>query len=158
VTDFPMFEKDAETGELAAMHHPFTRPKNRAEFETDPLTAVAEAYDVVLNGYEIGGGSVRIHERDLQKKIFDTLQISDEDVERRFGHILRAFSYGVPPHGGIAWGLDRLVMILADEPNIREVIAFPKTNRAEDLMLGAPDQVSKKSLEELQIKLDLEGE
>lgn len=152
ITDFPMFEVEQESGELTAMHHPFTRPKDAADLK-EPLTALAEAYDVICNGYEIGGGSVRIHEHDLQKQIFQTLQISDEDAERRFGHILRAFRYGVPPHAGIAWGLDRLVMLLAGEPNIREVIAYPKTNRAEDLMLGAPSEVPTKSLEELGIKL-----
>ncbi len=157
VTDFPMFEVEQETGELTAMHHPFTRPKNAADLK-EPLTALAEAYDVICNGYEIGGGSVRIHEKDLQKQIFKTLKISDADAERRFGHILKAFSYGVPPHAGIAWGLDRLVMLYAGEPNIREVIAFPKTNRAEDLMLGAPSEVPAKSLEELGIKLEKRNE
>ncbi|MCF7836585.1 aspartate--tRNA ligase [Candidatus Gracilibacteria bacterium] len=152
VTDFPMFAKDKETGELASMHHPFTRPKNPADLDSDPSQATAEAYDIILNGYEIGGGSVRIHGRDLQKKIFDILKVSDEDAERRFGHILRAFSYGAPPHGGIAWGIDRLAMLFAGEPNIREVIAFPKTNRAEDLMLGAPDLIPDAQLKEANIK------
>ena len=157
ITDFPMFKKDEETGEIGAVHHPFTRPKKEDEemLNSKPLEAKAEAYDVVLNGYEIGGGSVRIHESDLQKKIFDILKVSDEDAERRFGHILKAFSFGAPPHAGIAWGIDRLVMLLAGEPNIREVIAFPKTNRAEDLMLGAPDIVPKSQLEELEIKSTL---
>lgn len=160
ITDFPMFECDEESGEIAAVHHPFTRPKDKDEklLDTDPLKAKAEAYDVVLNGYEIGGGSVRIHERALQKKIFDVLKVSDEDAERRFGHILRAFSYGAPPHGGIAWGLDRIVMIFAGEPNIREVIAFPKTNRAEDLMLGAPDIVPEAQLKEACIASTAEAE
>ena len=151
VTDFPMFSQNKETGEIGAVHHPFTRPKNEKDFAKDPLAAKAEAYDVILNGYEIGGGSVRIHERDLQKKIFDILKVSDEDAERRFGHILKAFSYGAPPHGGIAWGIDRLAMIFAGEPNIREVIAFPKTNRAEDLMLGAPDIIPDAQLKEANI-------
>jgi len=153
VTDFPMFKKNEETGEVGAVHHPFTRPRKEDEeiLNSEPLKAKAEAYDVVLNGYEIGGGSVRIHERALQKRIFDILKISDEDAERRFGHILKAFSYGAPPHAGIAWGMDRLVMILANEPNIREVIAFPKTNRAEDLMLGAPDLVPEEQLKEAHI-------
>lgn len=152
ITDFPMFAKNSETGELGAVHHPFTRPKNPIDLDDDPSKAIAEAYDVILNGYEIGGGSVRIHEKDLQKKIFDILKISDEDAERRFGHILKAFSFGAPPHAGIAWGLDRLAMIFAGEPNIREVIAFPKTNRAEDLMLGAPDIVPDEQLKEANIK------
>jgi len=154
VTDFPMFEHEKESGEITPMHHPFTRPKvgEGESLEKNPLAAVAEAYDIVCNGYEIGGGSVRIHEKDLQKKIFDILKISDKEVERRFGHILKAFSFGAPPHAGIAWGLDRLVMLLAGELNIREVIAFPKTNRAEDLMLGAPDIVPIEQLEEVEIK------
>jgi aspartyl-tRNA synthetase len=159
ITDFPMFEIDKESGEISAMHHPFTRPKNIEEFnkiKVDDLEAItsikAEAYDVVLNGYEIGGGSIRIHEKDIQSKIFEILKISKEDAERRFGHILKAFSFGAPPHGGIAWGLDRIAMIFAAEPNIREVIAFPKTNKAEDLMLGAPDMIPEKLLKESNIK------
>lgn len=154
ITDFPMFEQDKETGEIAAVHHPFTRPKKEYEatLGKDPLSAKAEAYDIVLNGYEIGGGSVRIHERALQKQIFDILKVNEVDAERRFGHILRAFSYGAPPHGGIAWGLDRIVMLFAGEPNIREVIPFPKTNRAEDLMLGAPDLVPDAQIKEAHIK------
>lgn len=154
ITDFPMFKKDEETGEIGAVHHPFTRPKKEDEelLNSKPLAAKAEAYDVVLNGYEIGGGSVRIHEPDLQKKIFDILKISDKNAERRFGHILKAFTFGAPPHAGIAWGIDRLAMLLAGEPNIREVIAFPKTNRAEDLMLGAPDIVPESQLKEAHIK------
>ncbi len=160
ITDFPMFQKDEETGEIGAVHHPFTRPKKEDEelLNSDPLATKAEAYDVVLNGYEIGGGSVRIHESDLQKKIFDILKVSDEDAERRFGHILKAFTFGAPPHAGIAWGIDRLVMLLAGEPNIREVIAFPKTNRAEDLMLGAPDIVPESQLTELEIKSTVKTE
>jgi aspartyl-tRNA synthetase len=154
VVDFPMFAQDAETGTVGAVHHPFTRPKKKDEglLEKEPMKARAEAYDIVLNGYEIGGGSVRIHERTLQKRIFDILQVSDEDAERRFGHILKAFSYGAPPHAGIAWGLDRIAMLFAGEPNIREVIAFPKTNKAEDLMLGAPDIVPEAQLSEAHIK------
>jgi len=111
------------------------------------------SYDVVLNGYEIGGGSVRIHDPKLQKALFDALGINDEDIEARFGHMLDAFSYGVPPHAGIAWGLDRLVMILADEPNIREVIAFPKDSKAKDIMLGAPSPIDPDLLDELQINI-----
>ena len=153
VTDFPMFEIEKETGAIAAMHHPFTRPKREflGTLDSDPLAAKAEAYDVVLNGSEIGGGSVRIHEGSLQKKVFDILKISDEDAERRFGHMLRAFRFGAPPHGGIAWGLDRLVMLFANEPNIREVIAFPKDQKAKDLMLGAPSIMPKAQLDELGI-------
>jgi aspartyl-tRNA synthetase len=155
ITDFPMFEIEKETGELQAMHHPFTRPKDRdlPLMEKEPLKVKAEAYDIVLNGYEIGGGSVRIHERDLQKRIFDILKISEADAERRFGHMLRAFEYGAPPHGGIAWGLDRMAMLYAGEPNIREVIAFPKDQKGKDLLLGAPSEIPEKQLKELGVKI-----
>ncbi|MDD4287021.1 MAG: aspartate--tRNA ligase [Candidatus Peribacteraceae bacterium] len=155
VTDFPMFEIEKETKQIAAMHHPFTRPKDedRAKLESDPLHVKAEAYDIVLNGYEIGGGSIRIHERDLQKQIFDILKVSDEDAERRFGHMLKAFQYGAPPHGGIAWGLDRIAMLFAGEPNIREVIAFPKDQKGKDLLLGAPSIVPEAQLKELGIRI-----
>lgn len=155
VTEFPMFERDSETGNLQAMHHPFTRPMQEdvALLETNPEKARAVAHDVVLNGIEIGGGSMRIHERTLQAKIFSLMNISDEDAERRFGHLLEAFSYGAPPHGGMAWGLDRLVMLFAGEPNIREVIAFPKNQTAQDLMLGAPSMVTEKELKEVHIAL-----
>jgi aspartyl-tRNA synthetase len=155
ITAFPMFEKDKETGGVAAVHHPFTRPTKESEplITTDPLKAKAQAYDIVLNGYEVGGGSVRIHEPALQKRIFDILQISDDDAEKRFGHLLKAFQFGAPPHAGIAWGFDRLVMIFAGEPNIREVIAYPKDQRAKDLMLGAPSQMPQKQIEELGIKV-----
>ena len=154
VTEFPMFERSGETGEVGAVHHPFTRPHDIDVplLEKDPLKARAVAYDLVLNGIEVGGGSVRIHERDLQKRIFDILGISDSDAERRFGHLLRAFTYGAPPHGGIAMGLDRLCMLFCDEPNIREVIAFPKDQGARDLMLGAPTPMPEAQLKELHIK------
>ena len=155
INDFPMFEKDKDTGDMAAVHHPFTRP-NAASVElvhTDPMKAKAEAYDVALNGFEIAGGSIRIHEPDLQKKIFDILHITDEDAERRFGHLLRAFRYGAPPHGGIAWGFDRIAMLFAGEQNIREVMAFPKDQKAKDLMLGAPTPMPEKQLKELGIKV-----
>lgn len=155
VTDFPMFEKDKETGEIAAVHHPFTRPTKEsvAMLDTDLLKAKAQAYDIVLNGYEVGGGSVRIHEPDLQKKIFTIMNIGDEDAERKFGHLLRAFQFGAPPHAGIAWGFDRLVMLFANEPNIREVIAYPKDQKAKDLMLGSPSPMPQKQVEELGIKV-----
>lgn len=157
VTEFPMFERDSDTGNLQAMHHPFTRPMEEdiALLETDPEKARAVAHDVVLNGVEIGGGSMRIHERSLQERVFQLMNISDVDAERRFGHILEAFSYGAPPHGGIAWGLDRLVMLFANEPNIREVIAFPKNQTAQDLLLGAPSPLSDKELREANIKVAL---
>ncbi|MDD5041119.1 MAG: aspartate--tRNA ligase [Candidatus Peribacteraceae bacterium] len=155
ITDFPMFEIEKETKQIAAMHHPFTRPKDadRANLKTDPLHVKAEAYDIVLNGYEIGGGSIRIHERDLQKEIFDILKVTDEDAERRFGHMLKAFQYGAPPHGGIAWGLDRIAMLFAGEPNIREVIAFPKDQKGKDLLLAAPSIVPDAQLKELGIRV-----
>ena len=158
VKDFPMFEHDEESGQLAAMHHPFTSPINADDLKSSPEKALAKAYDVALNGNEIAGGSIRIHDSGVQKSIFDTLGISDEDAQRRFGHILEAFQYGAPPHGGIAWGLDRLVMIFANEPNIREVIAFPKDQKAKDLMLGAPSEMPNEQLEELHVKLDLPPE
>lgn len=151
VKDFPMFEYD-DNKNLSAVHHPFTAPKNPEDLEKDPEKALAIAYDVVLNGVEVGGGSIRIHNEKMQEKVFDILNISKEDAQRRFGHILRAFQYGAPPHGGIAWGLDRLVMILANEPNIREVIAFPKDQKARDLMLGAPSEMPSEQVEELHIK------
>lgn len=159
VVDFPMFEKSKETGEVGAVHHPFTRPHPEDEelFEKDPLATRANAYDLVLNGVEVGGGSMRIHEKDLQKRIFDVLGISDDDANRRFGHMLSAFEYGAPPHGGIAMGLDRVCMLFADEPNIREVIAFPKDQKAKDLMLGAPSPMPDDQIEELGIRV-AEGE
>ena len=154
VTDFPMFEKN-DDGTLQACHHPFTSPlvDDISDLKTKALEIKSISYDVVLNGYEIGGGSVRIHDPELQKALFEALGISDEQVEQRFGHMLDAFSYGVPPHAGIAWGLDRLVMILADEPNIREVIAFPKDSKAKDTMLGAPSPIDPDLLDELQLNI-----
>ncbi|MBN2087681.1 aspartate--tRNA ligase [Candidatus Peregrinibacteria bacterium] len=155
VNEFPMFEKDKATGAINAVHHPFTRPMDEDHhlLDTEPEKARSIAYDVVLNGSEIGGGSIRIHEQPLQQKIFDILKITPEDAEIRFGHMLEAFSYGAPPHGGIAWGLDRLVMIFANEPNIREVIAFPKDQKAKDLTLGAPSVMPEKDIREANIKI-----
>ena len=155
VNQFPMFEFEKETGQMSAMHHPFTRPMNEDMdvLDSDPVQARAIAYDVILNGNEIGGGSIRIHEQELQQKIFNILKISPEDAEMRFGHMLEAFSYGAPPHGGIAWGLDRLVMLFAGEKNIREVMAFPKDQKAKDLVLGAPSEVPEKELKEANIKI-----
>jgi len=155
VIDFPMFEEDEATGTLGAVHHPFTAPKQMEDLDKSPEKSIAKAYDIVLNGTEVGGGSIRIHDRKVQAKIFEILGISGNDAERRFGHMLEAFQYGAPPHGGIAWGLDRLVMIIANEPNIREVIAFPKDSKAKDLMLGAPSEMPKEQLEELCVKIDI---
>ncbi len=155
VTDFPMFEKSKETGAVGAVHHPFTRPHPEDEklLDSDPFATRAVAYDLVLDGNEVGGGSMRIHEQKLQSQIFDILGITKDDAQRRFGHMLRAFEYGAPPHGGIAMGLDRVCMLFADEPNIREVIAFPKDQKAKDIMLGAPSEMPTEQLEELGIKI-----
>ena len=150
VKDFPLFEED-EQGNLAAMHHPFTQPKNVQDLEENPKKALATAYDVVCNGWEMGGGSMRIYSADIQKKIFTLLHISEKDQEERFGHLLKAFSYGVPPHGGIAWGLDRLAALIAGESSITEVIAFPKTRQATDLMLKSPNSADPTTLNELGI-------
>jgi aspartyl-tRNA synthetase len=152
VKDFPMFEYDDE-GNLGAVHHPFTSPTSLEELEKDPENLLSIAYDMVLNGNELAGGSIRIHDQRMQAKVFETLKISKEDAERRFGHMLRALEYGTPPHGGIAWGIDRLIMILAQEPNIREVIAFPKDQKARDLMLGAPSEMPAAQIDELHIKI-----
>ncbi len=153
ITDFPMFEYSDTEKKLVATHHLFTRPNVGQEelLDSEPEKATAECYDLVLNGYEIGSGSIRIHEPELQQKVFKILGISDQEAQERFGHMLEAFSYGAPPHGGIAPGIDRFVMILAGEPNIREVIAFPKTGDGRDLMMGAPSSVSEKQLKELHI-------
>lgn len=158
VYDFPLFEKDPVSGALASAHHPFTSPKDDQMDmlnSAQPEKTIAKAYDIVLNGYEIGGGSIRIHDQKLQKKIFDLLKISDEDAERRFGHMLEAFEFGAPPHGGIAIGIERLIMIFQDEPNIREVMAFPKDQKAKDLMLGAPSAMPKETIEELSLEIKL---
>ncbi|MEG6570591.1 aspartate--tRNA ligase [Thermoanaerobacterium thermosaccharolyticum] len=157
VVDFPLLEYNEEEKRFVAMHHPFTAPKDEdlEMLDKDPGRVRAKAYDIVLNGMEIGGGSIRIHDTELQKKMFKVLGFTDEDAEARFGFLLNAFKYGAPPHGGIAYGLDRLTMILAGTDNIRDVIAFPKTQNACDLMSDAPSEVSKEQLDELHIKVDL---
>jgi aspartyl-tRNA synthetase len=154
VTDFPLLEFNAEDGRWYSMHHPFTAPHDEDidKLESDPGAVRAKAYDLVLNGSEIGGGSVRIHSAELQARIFKRLGITDEEAKLRFGFFLEALEYGTPPHGGIALGLDRIVAILAGEASIREVIAFPKTANAVDLMAGAPSPVEPKQLRELHLK------
>ena len=152
VTEFPMFEKK-DDGSIQAAHHPFTSPLP-ADFdllETDPMKCRALAYDIVMNGVELGGGSIRIHDHALQHRMFTILGMNEDEIQMKFGHILKAFQYGVPPHGGAAMGLDRVVMLFADEPNIREVIAFPKNQSAQDLMLGAPAPMPEKELREQNI-------
>ena len=155
VTEFPLFVGiDKETGKPKPGHHPFCRPHpdDLDKFETDPMSVRALAYDLVLNGWELGSGSIRIHESDLQRRVFNALGISDEEADKKFGFFLRPFEYGAPPHGGFAFGIDRLVAILAGEENIREVIAFPKTQSGSDLMTGAPTPPAPKQLAELGIR------
>lgn len=158
VTDFPMFEKDEETGALKPMHHPFTHPKTDEipMLDEDPSKVNAYAYDIVINGYEAGGGSIRIHEADLQNKMFKILGLSEEDCQQKFGFLMDAFKYGAPPHGGIAYGLDRLVMLLTEDLDIRDVVAFPKNQKAQCLLSGAPAEVDSEQLKELSIAIDIE--
>ncbi|HTX79881.1 MAG TPA: amino acid--tRNA ligase-related protein, partial [Longilinea sp.] len=136
-------------------HHPFTMPKmeDLPKFETNPGDIFSDAYDMVCNGYEMASGSIRIHRRDIQFKIFQLLGLKDEEIQAKFGHMLEAFEFGAPPHGGVAPGIDRLVMLLANEQNIREVIAFPKNSSARDVMADAPSSVETKQLKELHIKI-----
>ncbi|MBI2473574.1 aspartate--tRNA ligase [Candidatus Uhrbacteria bacterium] len=156
IVDFPMFER-LEDGSIQAQHHPFCsiHPDDMEKLDSDPMSVRANAYDMFLNGFELSSGSIRIHEQALQKKIFDKLGISEQDQRDRFGHMLDAFTYGAPPHGGFAPGIDRIVMLLAGEPNIREVIAFPKTGDARDPMMGAPTPLEPERLNDVHIKLDL---
>ena len=155
ILDFPMFET-LEDDSVQSMHHPFCaiHPDDMEKIDSDPMSVRANAYDLVLNGYELSSGSIRIHDRAFQKKIFDKLNITEQEQEDRFGHMLEAFEYGAPPHGGFAPGIDRIVMLMAGEPNIREVIAFPKTGDARDPMMGAPSILEEKRLKEVHIKLD----
>ncbi|EMF0046571.1 aspartate--tRNA ligase [Enterococcus hirae] len=153
ITEWPQFEYSAEEGRYVSAHHPFTMPKEEdlERLSTDPASVYAEAYDIVLNGYELGGGSIRIHTREIQEKVLETLGFTKEQMEEQFGFLLTALDYGFPPHGGIALGLDRFVMLLAGEENIREVIAFPKNGRAADVMSDAPSTVSDAQLFDLNI-------
>jgi len=155
ITDFPLVEYSAEEGRYFAMHHPFTSPKDEDmdKMSTDPLSIRARAYDLVLNGSEIGGGSIRIHNRDVQSKMFELLGIGEEEAQEKFGFLLGAFKYGAPPHGGIALGLDRMMMIITGAKSLREVIAFPKNQKAQSLMDNCPDTVEQKQLHELHIQL-----
>ena len=155
VVDFPMFEHDEAEGRWSAMHHPFTSPKDGHEdwLETDPGRCIAKAYDIVLNGIELGGGSVRIHREEVQSKVFRALKIGPEEAQAKFGFLLDALQYGAPPHGGIAIGLDRFVMLLCGAESLRDVIAFPKTQRAQDLLTNAPSAVDERQLRELHIRL-----
>jgi len=157
ITDFPLFEYDEEENRYMAKHHPFTAPidEDMDKLESDPEQIRAKAYDIVINGDEIGGGSIRITDRAMQQRMFKALGFTEEEAELKFGFLLNAFKYGVPPHGGIAYGLDRFMMILTGSDNIRDVIAFPKTQSASCLLSGAPTQVDEKQLKELGIKLDL---
>ncbi|HOO28618.1 MAG TPA: aspartate--tRNA ligase, partial [Lachnospiraceae bacterium] len=160
VTEFPLLEWSEDEARFTAMHHPFTMPMDEdiCYIDTDPGRVRAKAYDIILNGTELGGGSVRIHQQDIQEKMFEVLGFTKEDAYERFGFLLNAFQYGVPPHAGLAYGLDRLVMLMTGAESIREVIAFPKVKDASCLLSGAPNVVDAKQLAELQIKIDSEEE
>jgi aspartyl-tRNA synthetase len=155
VIDFPMFEYDEESERYTAVHHPFTAPKDGHEdwMATAPEKCISKGYDMVLNGWEMGGGSVRIHRADVQQKVFDALKITPEEAQLKFGFLLDALQYGAPPHGGLAFGLDRIVTLMTGAESIRDVIAFPKTQRAQCLLTQAPSPVDEKQLRELHIRL-----
>ena len=157
VTRFPMFEWNEDEKRWVAMHHPFTAPcdEDLPMLQTNPGKVYAKAYDMVLNGVELGGGSIRIHRRDVQNAIFEAIGLTDEEAQEKFGFMMQAFEYGAPPHGGLAFGLDRMIMLMAKRPSIRDVIAFPKTQNANDMMSEAPNLVDDKQLRELHIRLSL---
>lgn len=159
ITDWPLFEYDEKEGRYFAAHHPFTMPfeEDLDKLETEPQNVRAQAYDLVLNGYELGGGSLRIYRRDIQEKMFSVLGFSEEEARAQFGFLMDAFEYGTPPHGGIAFGLDRLVMLLAGRTNLRDTIAFPKTASASDLLTNAPSPVSSAQLDELSLSLNIQN-
>ena len=155
VLGFPLFERDEETGDITFSHHPFTAPLpgQEALFDTDPLAITAQHYDLVLNGYELGSGSIRNHQAEFQRRVFKRLGLSDEQIDDRFGFFMEALSYGAPPHGGMALGIDRIVMLACGESSIRDVIAFPKNQQARDVMMDAPSSVPQKALEELGLRI-----
>jgi len=155
VVDFPLLEWDEELGRYHAMHHPFTSPKpaDMHLLDTDPGKVRANAYDLVLNGNEIGGGSIRIHDKATQARLFDLLGFSPEEAKEQFGFLMNAFEYGAPPHGGIAFGLDRLVAILGGQESIRDFIAFPKNNSGRDVMIDAPSAIDLEQLKELSLQI-----
>ena len=157
VVDFPLLEWDEDSNRFHAMHHPFTSPKPEdiELLKTNPKAVRANAYDMVLNGNEIGGGSIRIHDKATQKMMFDYLGFTPEQAEDQFGFLMNAFEYGAPPHGGLAFGLDRLVAILGGQESIRDFIAFPKNNSGRDVMIDAPSKIDDAQLKELRLKLDL---
>ena len=157
VVDFPMFEREPHTGRRTALHHPFTSPKEDqiGLLESDPGACLSRAYDMVLNGTEIGGGSIRIHREEVQRQVLKLLAISDEQAEDRFGFLLRALKYGCPPHGGLAFGMDRLVMLMTGASSIRDVMAFPKTQTAACLLTSAPSPVDQAQLNELALRVKL---
>jgi aspartyl-tRNA synthetase len=155
VTRFPLLEYDETEKRYQALHHPFTAPleEDYPKLESDPLTVRSRAYDLVLNGSEIGGGSIRIHQRELQQRVFNSLGLKPEDYEEKFGFLITALESGAPPHGGIAFGFDRLVMLLCGQSSIRDVIAFPKTQRAACLLTNAPSEPAKAQLDELSLRV-----
>ena len=160
ITEFPLLEWSDEQNRFTAMHHPFTMPmeEDLDKIDSDPGAVRAQAYDIVLNGNEIGGGSIRIHQDDIQSKMFEVLGFTPEQAQKQFGFLLDAFKYGVPPHAGLAYGLDRLIMLMAGEDSIREVMAFPKVKDASCLMMQAPDEVDPKQLEELGLEVEPQAE